>query len=47
MRGCLFAVTGKASDAVRTMTSSIAEFRSTEATWLIPTYLSLLARAYS
>jgi class 3 adenylate cyclase/predicted ATPase len=47
IRGCLLARTGKASDAIQTITSWIAIFRSTGATWLIPTYLSVLASAYA
>ena len=41
------ALTGKASDAVQTITSGIAAWRSTGATVSIPLYLSYLARAYA
>ncbi len=47
MQGCLFALTGKASDAVQMITSGIAALRSTGATLLMPLYLSYLARAYA
>ena len=46
LQGCLFARTGKTSDAIDTITSWIAAFRSTGATWLIPTYLLFLASAH-
>jgi class 3 adenylate cyclase/predicted ATPase len=46
-RGCLFALTGKASDAVQIITSGITAFRSTGATVLMPWSLSNLARAYA
>ena len=41
------ALTGKASDAVQTITSGIAALRSTGATVWLPLYLSYLARAYA
>jgi predicted ATPase len=47
IHGCLFALTGKASDAVQMITSGSAAYRSTGATWFAPTYLSHLARAYA
>ena len=47
IQGCLFALTGKASDAVQMITSGSAAYRSTGATWFAPTYLSHLARAYA
>jgi class 3 adenylate cyclase/tetratricopeptide (TPR) repeat protein len=47
VRGCLFARTGKASDAIQTITAWIAIFWSTGATWLTPAYLSFLASAYA
>ena len=47
MQGCVFALTGKASDAVHMITSGITAFRSTGATMWMPLYLSYLARAYA
>ena len=47
MRGRLFALTGKASDAVRAITSGITSLRSTESTLYEPHYLSYLAMAYA
>jgi predicted ATPase len=47
MRGCLFAKTGRASDAIETITSWLAMFRSTGATWLIPAYLAFLGLAHA
>ena len=44
-RGCVLALTGKASDAVRTITSGIAAMRSTGTTMWMPVWLSYLARA--
>ncbi len=44
-RGCVLALTGKASDAVQTITSGIAAMRSTETTMWMPVWLSYLARA--
>jgi class 3 adenylate cyclase/predicted ATPase len=44
-RGCMSALTGKASDAVQTITSGIAAMRSTETTMWMPVWLSYLARA--
>jgi class 3 adenylate cyclase/predicted ATPase len=44
-RGCVLALTGKASDAVRTITSGIAAMRSTNTTMWAPVWLSYLARA--
>jgi predicted ATPase len=46
-KGCVFATTGKAPDAVRVLTSGIAALRSTGTTLRMPTYLSYLARAYA
>jgi predicted ATPase len=45
-RGSILALTGKASDAVKMITSGLSEFRSTGSTLLVPTHLSYLARAY-
>jgi class 3 adenylate cyclase/predicted ATPase len=47
MRGWLFAVTGKASDAVWAITSGITSLRSTGATLYEPRHLSFLAMAYA
>ena len=46
-KGCLFALTGRASDAVQTITSGITALRSTGATLWMPFWLSHLARAYA
>ena len=47
VRGWLFAVTGKASDAVRAITSGITSLRSTGATLYEPLHLWYLAMAYA
>ena len=44
-RGCVLALTGKASDAVQTITSGVAAMRSTAATMWMPLWLSYLTRA--
>ena len=44
-RGCLLALTGKASDAVQTITSGLTAMRSTGTTMWMPLWLSSLARA--
>jgi hypothetical protein len=46
VRGWLFALTGKASDAVRAITSGITSLRSTGATLYEPQHLQYLAMAY-
>jgi predicted ATPase len=46
-RGCVLALTGKASDAVQTITSGITAWRSTGSTAMIPSYLSYLAQAHA
>jgi predicted ATPase/class 3 adenylate cyclase len=46
-RGRLFALTGKAKDAVGIITSGISAARSTGATWSVSFYLSYLAKAYA
>jgi class 3 adenylate cyclase/predicted ATPase len=46
-KGCLLAATGKPSEAIDAITSWIAPFRSTGATWFIPTYLLFLASAHA
>jgi predicted ATPase len=45
-QGSVLALTGKAADAVKIITSALAEFRSTGSSLLVPTHLSYLARAY-
>jgi predicted ATPase len=47
LRGWLFAVTGKASEAVRPITSGITSLRESGATLRVPFYLSHLAIAYA
>jgi predicted ATPase len=44
-QGWLLALTGKASDAVQTITSDLTALRSTGSTVLMPLYLSFLAKA--
>ena len=46
-KGCVFALPGKASDALQMLTSGIAAWRSTRSTAALPMYLSDLAIAYS
>ncbi|MGC2632015.1 MAG: hypothetical protein WA265_19005 [Rhodomicrobium sp.] len=46
-QGCVFALTGKASDAVRMITSGITAMRSTGTTLRTPIYFSYLARAHA
>jgi predicted ATPase len=46
-QGWLFALTGKASDAVKMITSGIAASRSTGATEFVPFFLSCLTKAYA
>ena len=46
-QGCLFAQTGKTSDAVRMLTSGITAYRSTGATLWAPFHLSNLATSYA
>jgi tetratricopeptide (TPR) repeat protein len=45
MRGCVFALTGKASSAVRMITAGITAYRSLGLTALMPLFLSYLAIA--
>ncbi len=47
VQGCLFAITGKASDAVRSITSGLSSWRATGTTVWMPTYLSYLTRAHA
>ncbi len=44
-RGCLLTLTGKASEAVQTITSGVEFLRSTGTTMWMPLFLSYLARA--
>jgi predicted ATPase len=44
-RGCLLALTGKASDAVQTITCGLTAMRSTGTTMWMPLWLSYLTRA--
>ena len=46
-QGCVLALTGKAADAIRVITSGIAAYRSTGATVYAPFWLSILAKAYA
>jgi predicted ATPase len=46
-QGCLFAQTGKTSDAVQMLTSGITAYRSTGATLWAPFHLSNLATSYA
>ena len=46
-QGCVWASTGKASDAVQMITSGITAFRSTGSTLFTPWHLSNLAKAYA
>ena len=47
MEGCLFALAGKASDAVQRIASGIAALRSTGTTLWMPLHSSYFARAYA
>jgi predicted ATPase len=47
MRGCLFALAGKAADAIHMITSGITALRSTGGTLMRPWFLSNLAKAYA
>jgi class 3 adenylate cyclase/predicted ATPase len=47
LKGNLFAVTGRSSDAIQEITSGLTAFRSTGATLYVPSWLSYLARAYA
>jgi predicted ATPase len=46
-QGCLMTLTGKSSDAVRTITSGVEVLRSTQTTMWMPLFLSYLARAHA
>lgn len=47
LKGCVLALTGKASDAAQMITAGTVAFRSTGATLWMPLYLSYLARAHA
>ncbi len=47
LQGVVFALTGKAADAVDMITSGLTAFRSTGSTFFVPSHLSNLARAYA
>ena len=47
MQGSVLALTGEASDAAQKLTSRITAWRSTGATFLVPLWLSYLARAHA
>jgi len=47
LQGCLFALTGKPSDAVQRITSGVAALRSTGTTLWMPLHSSYFARAYA
>ena len=46
-RGCLLALTGKASEAIQMITAATTALRSTGSTLNIPQFLPYLARAYA
>jgi predicted ATPase len=46
-QGCIFALTGKASNAIQMITTGLIAWRSTGATIRVPEYTSYLARAYA
>ena len=46
-QGCVLALTGRAADAVHTITSGLAASRSTGATFFAPLHVSYLARAHA
>jgi class 3 adenylate cyclase/predicted ATPase len=46
-QGCIFALTGRASDAIKMLSSGLIAFRSTGTTASRPFYLSYLAHAYT
>jgi predicted ATPase len=46
-RGCVYSLTGKASDAVEVITTGLVEFQATGATYFVPFYLSCQARAHA
>ena len=46
-RGCVFALTGRAADAVQMITSGVTAWRSTGSTVWTPLHMSFLANAYA
>ena len=44
-QGCVLALTGKAADAIQLIAPGLAAFRSTGSTFVVPSFLSNLARA--
>jgi class 3 adenylate cyclase/predicted ATPase len=46
-RGCLFALTHKASESIETINLAIADFRLTGSTMMLPGWLPYLAKAYA
>jgi predicted ATPase len=46
-QGCIFVLTGKPTEAVQTLTSGIAAYRSTGATVFAPWYLANMTKAYA
>jgi predicted ATPase len=46
-RGCLFALTGRASDAIELINSGIRTWRSNGSSFFTPLFLTYLARAYA
>ena len=46
-RGCVLALTGRAADAVQTITSGVTAWRSTGATFWTPLHMSFLAHAHA
>ena len=47
LQGCLFALTGKASDAIQRITSGVAALRSAGTAFWMPLHSSYLAKAYA
>jgi predicted ATPase/class 3 adenylate cyclase len=47
LRGWLFALTGKAPNAIQTLTSGLTAYRSTRSTNWVPLHLSYLAKAHA
>jgi predicted ATPase len=47
VRGCVFALTGRAADAIQMITSGVTALRLTGSTLWMPLHLSYLARAYA
>ena len=47
VRGCIFALAGRASDAAQVITSGITAYRSLGTTLMVPFYSLCLATAYA